>query len=150
MVFQNMQKSTGLNEIAATERKEAVFLTGCLLCFQLTCQCSHSQKGAISGFSSVMNESGPSPIEESVHPTSVQSPSMWGVSILRIKITERLVVYEHNKSLPHFGFICWRDRCQKVHLKPLKQISYAELHLLTFPRHELSALSSLRVLFDFK
>lgn len=90
MVFQNMQKSTGLNEIAANERKEAVILTGCLLCFQLTCQCSHSQKGAISGFSSVMNESGPSPIEESVHPTSVQSPSMWGVSILRI--TERLVV----------------------------------------------------------
>lgn len=97
MVFQNMQKSTGSNEIAATERKEAVFLTGCLLCFQLTCQCSHSQKGAISGFSSVMNESGPSPIEESVHPTSVQSPSMWGVSILRIKITERLVVLaKHN------------------------------------------------------
>lgn len=63
------------------------FLNGCLLCLQLTCQRSHSQIGAISGFSSVMNESGPPPIEDS-YPGSVQSPSMWGVSILGIKITE--------------------------------------------------------------
>lgn len=39
----------------------------------------------MSGFGGVMNECGPSPIEESGHATSVQSPSTWGVSILRMK-----------------------------------------------------------------
>lgn len=39
-----------------------------------------------SGFGGVMNERGPSPIEESGHATSAQSPSTWGVSILRMRM----------------------------------------------------------------
>lgn len=69
-----MVKHDGSSSVAVG--KEGRFCpTLALLCFQLTCQSSHSQKGAISG--SVMNESGPSPIV--------------GASILRIKITEPLV-----------------------------------------------------------
>lgn len=68
-----MAKHDGSSSVAVG--KEGSFCpTLALLCFQLTCQSSHSQKGTISGFGSVMNESGPSPIV--------------GASILRMKITE--------------------------------------------------------------
>lgn len=65
------------------------FLNGCLMCSQLTCQCSHFQIGAISGFSGVLNESGPPPIEDSVHIPALCNHHMLGVSILRIKIAGR-------------------------------------------------------------
>lgn len=90
-----------------------------------------SQIGAIS----LMNESGPPPIEG-----SVQSLSMWGVSILRIKIIEPVHSSRCFKSfdngegkyLCRSSFVLLNVLLPDISLKALRHIPCTRIHPLTW------------------
>ena len=70
------------------EREGSFLLNGCLLCFQLTCKCSHSDRFNLWLQQCYEWKWATSHWGLCSYPGSLQSPSMWGASILRIEIAQ--------------------------------------------------------------